>query len=163
MTTIHRTYRNDDAARSAIAALRAGGVSPRAIRLLTGRAPYDIRREPVGGFAGPVAPDAPVGTFGGRAVRRRQAAGGYAGEPDRQRQGSFGSADRVVVTTYDDGAERARITGLRGARKLLVRAALDDDAVDRAVRELHQGHAVALVDAGELAAGEVTARLAHAA
>jgi hypothetical protein len=163
MTSLCRTYQNDDAARRAIAALRAGGVSARAIRLLTGRAPYDVRREPVGGFAGPVAPDAPVGTFGGRAVRRRQAAGGYAGDPDRQRQGSFGSSDRIVVTTSKDGAERARITGLRGARKLLVRAALDGDAVDRAVSELHKGRAVVLVDAGEIAAGEVTAQLARAA
>jgi hypothetical protein len=163
MTTLCRTYQSDGAARRAIAALRAGGVSPGAMRLLTGRAPYDVRREPVGGFAGPVAPDAPVGTFGHRVVRRRQAAGGYAGDPDRQRQGSFGSADRIVVTTYEDGAERARITGLRGARKLLVRAALDDDAVDRAVSELHKGFAVVLVDAGEIAAGDVTERLARAA
>jgi hypothetical protein len=159
MTTLCRTYPSDDAAHRAIAAVRAGGVSPHAIRLLTGREPHDIRREPVGGFAGPVAPDDPVGTFGGGAVLRRQAAGGYAGDPDGQRQGSFASSDRVVVTTFYDGAERARITGLRGARKLLLRAALDDAAVDRAVSELNKGRAVVLVDAAEIAAGEVTARL----
>jgi hypothetical protein len=60
------------------------------------RAPslHDVRLEPVGGWAGPVGPDAPVGKFAGPARFRRQAAGGWAGDPDRERQGSF--ADRTA-------------------------------------------------------------------
>lgn len=116
-----------------------------AATLLTGREPGDFRREPIGGFAGPVGPGAPVGTYGGGVVLRRQGAGGFAGDPDRQRQGSFADADPVVIVSYEGDAERARVTGLRGVRRRLGRAALDDDAVDRAVSELHMGHAVVLV------------------
>jgi hypothetical protein len=139
MTTLTRTYATEVAARRAVEALRAAGVAERDIRLLAGSAPRDIRREPVGGFAGPIAPDAPVGTYGGRVLQRRQGSGSFAGDPDRQRQGSFADTDRVVIVTYKGDAERARITGLRGARRLVRRAAVHDDAIDRAVGELHQG------------------------
>jgi len=77
-------------------------------RLLAGSPLRDVRREPVGGFAGPVGPDDPVGTFAGRVVLRRQGAGGFAGDPDRQRQGSFADRDRVVIVRRPDGAEVAR-------------------------------------------------------
>jgi hypothetical protein len=166
MTTLTRTYPTELAARRAVDALRATGVAERDIRRLVGRAPRDIRQEPVGGFAGPVAPDAPIGTYGGRVLQRRHGAGSFAGDPDRQRQGSFADRDRVVIVTYRGDAERARSTGLRGARRLLRRAALGDDAVDRAVRALHEGRVILLVDLREIAASEADARLeklAHAA
>jgi hypothetical protein len=159
MTTLTKTYPTELAARRAVEALRATGVPERDIRLLAGTAPRDIRREPVGGFAGPVAPDAPIGTYGGRVLQRRQGAGSFAGDPDQQRQGSFVDTDRVVIVTYRGDAERARITGLRGGRRLLARAALHDDGVDRAVGELHKGHAIVLVDLREVAASEIDARL----
>jgi hypothetical protein len=162
MTTGTRTYPTELAARRAVAALRATGVPDRDIRLLTGGAPRDVRHEPVGGFAGPVAPDAPVGTYGGRVVRRRQGAGGFAGDPDRQRQGSFADTDRVLIATHEGGAERVRITGLRGAGRLLRRAA-PGDAVDRAVGELRQGHAILLVELRHVAPSEADARLEHLA
>jgi hypothetical protein len=159
MTTLTKTYPTELAARRAVEALRATGVPERDIRLLAGTAPRNIRHEPVGGFAGPVAPDDPIGTYGGRVLRRRQGAGSFAGDPDQQRQGSFADTDRVVIVTYKGDAERARITGLRGARRLLRRAALAHDAVDRAVGELHQGQAILLVDLREIAASEADARL----
>jgi hypothetical protein len=159
MTTLTRTYATELPAHPAVEALRAIGVPKRDIRLLVGSAPRDIRHEPVGGFAGPVAPDAPIGTYGGRVLQRRQGAGSFAGDPDRQRQGSFADTDRVVIFSYKGDAQRARITGLRGARRLLRRVALDDDAVDRAVGDLHQGHAILLVDLREIAAHEADARL----
>jgi hypothetical protein len=159
MTTLTKTYRTEIAARRAVEVLRNTGVQERDIRLLAGTAPRDIRHEPVGGFAGPVARDAPIGTYGGRVIQRRRGAGSFAGDPDHQRQGSFAETDRVSIVTYEGDAERARITGLRGARRLLGRAALDDDAVDRAVGELHQGHAILLVDLREIAASEAEARL----
>jgi hypothetical protein len=65
----------------------------RRARSETGRRIHDVRSEPVGGWAGPVEPDAPVGKYAGPPRRRRQAAGGWAGEPDRQRQGTFADAE----------------------------------------------------------------------
>jgi hypothetical protein len=159
MNTLTKTYRTQLAARGAVEALRNSGVPERDIRLLAGSTPRDIRHEPVGAFAGPVAPDAPVGTYGGRVLERRQGTGSFAGDPDHQRQGSFADTDRVVIVTYEGDAERTRITGLRGARRLLRRAALDDDTVDRAVGELHRGHAILLVDLREITEREAEARL----
>ena len=159
MTTLIKTFATAIAARRAAEALRATGVQERDTCLLADSAPRDIRREPVGGFAGPVAPDAPVGTFGSTAAVRRRGTGSFAGDPDQQRQGSFADAERVVIVTYARDAERARITGLRGARRLLGRAAVDAAAVDRAVNELHKGHAILLFDLGEIPARETEARL----
>jgi hypothetical protein len=127
--------------------------------VLTGARLGDVRREPIGGFAGPVAPNAPVGTYGDRPVPRRQGAGGFAGDPDRQRQGSFADADRVVIVTYKRDAERARVTGLRGARRLLGRASLDDNTVARALHQLQRGHTVVLADANAIVAVEASAQL----
>jgi hypothetical protein len=78
-----------------IEALRASGVPARDIRLLTGTRLRDVRREPVGGFAGPVAPNAPVGTFGDRQTLRRQGAGGFAGDPDHERQAPSSNGTRA--------------------------------------------------------------------
>jgi hypothetical protein len=159
MTTLVTTYPTEAAARRAVEALRATVAADREIRLLLGRAPGDVRGEPVGGFAGPVAPDAPVGTYGGGTVLRRQAAGGFAGDPDRQRQGSFADADRVLIVSVRGGAERTRVTGLRGARRLLARAGVDEQTMDGAVRELHRGRAAVLVDLAGIAAGEAREQL----
>jgi hypothetical protein len=161
MTTLTETYLTEVAARRAVEALRARGVPARDIRLLTGSRLGDVRREPVGGFGGPVGPDAPVGTYGDRQILRSRAAGSFAGDPDHRRQGSFGDTDRVVIVTFNGDAERSRVTGLRGARRLLGRAAVDDDTSNRAVDELHAGHAVVLVDLPEIAAGEARAELEH--
>jgi hypothetical protein len=163
MTTLTRTYATEVVARRAVEALRATGVAERDIRLLAASAPRDIRREPVGGFAGPVAPDARIGTYGGRVLQRRQGAGSFAGDPDQQRQGSFADTDRVVIVTYKHGTERARVTGLRGVRRLLGRAVLADDALDRAVNDLHRGRAVVLAEPQEIAASEAHARLEQVA
>jgi hypothetical protein len=157
MTTRCTTYSTEVAARDAVAALRDAGVPARDIRLLAGRRPGDIGREPVGGFAGSIGPDAPVGTYGGKVVLRRQGTGGFAGDPDQQRQGSFADSDRVVVTS--DEIHRARVTGLRGARRLLSRAALSDHEVHHAMAELHAGHAIVLVDLRDMTGSAVAERL----
>ena len=159
MTTLTKTYATEVAARRAVQALRTTGVPERDIRLLAGSAPRDIRREPVGGFAGPLAPDAPIGTYGRRTVQRRHGAGSLAGDPDQQRQGSFADTDRVAIITHNGHTEHARSTGLRGARRLLRRAALNDDTIDRAVGELHQGHTILLIDPREITPSETHARL----
>jgi hypothetical protein len=163
MATLSKTYPSEDAARRAVEALRAAGVPPGDIRLLTSRPQRDIRREPVGGFAGPIG-TGPIGSYAGVARRRGQgvgsfATGSFAGDPDRQREGSFADVERVVIVIYKDDAEHARVTGYRGVRHLLRRAALHDEAINRAVKELHTGHAVVLVDVAEIAPSEVRAHL----
>ena len=159
MATLSRTYPNKDAGRGAVETLRVASVPPREIRLLTSRPLADIRREPVGGFAGPVGPDAPVGTFAGRTGRRSDDAGSFAGDAHQLRQGSFGDVERVTIVTYKPDAERSRVTGYRGIRLLLRRAALDDDAVERAIEELHKGHTIVLVDVPEIASVEAEAQV----
>jgi hypothetical protein len=167
MTTLSKAYPSEETARRAVEALRAAGGPPRDIRLLTSRPLHNVRDEPVGGFAGPVAPDAPVGNYGGVARRRGQAKGSFATgsvrDPDRQREGSFADAERVVVVTYNDDSESSRVTGYRGVRQLLRRAALDDDAINRAVKELHTGHAVVLVDVAEITPCDARAQLEQVA
>ena len=44
MTTLSKTYPSEDTARRAVETLRAAGVPPRDIRVLTSRPPHDIRR-----------------------------------------------------------------------------------------------------------------------
>jgi hypothetical protein len=163
MATLSKTYLDEDAARQAIEALRAAGASQRDIRLLKSRPVHNVRDELVGGFAGPVAPDAPVGHYGGVTRRRAQATGsfatGSARDTDRQREGSFADIERVVITLYKDDKEHSRVTGYRGVRRLLRRTALDDEAIDRAVKELHTGHTVVLVDVAKITPSDARAHL----
>jgi hypothetical protein len=63
----------------------------------------------VGGFAGPVHPSAPVGTFAGSPRRRNQGTGGFAGDPDTQRQGSFGDSNLDVATRDRGSAMRIEV------------------------------------------------------
>jgi hypothetical protein len=167
MATLSKTYPSEDAARRTVEALRAAGLPPGDIRLLTSRPLHDIRREPVGGFAGPIGTDAPIGSYASVPRRRGQgigsfATGSFAGDPDSQREGSFADVERVVVVIYKHDGEHSRVTGYRGVRQLLRRAALDDEAVDRALKELHIGHAVMLVDVAEIAPSEAQAHLEQA-
>jgi hypothetical protein len=136
--------------------------------LLTSRPPRDTRREPVGGFAGPIGTNAPIGTYASVARRRGQGAGSFAtgsfgGDPDCQREGSFADVERVAIVIGKDGRERSRVTGYRAVRQLLRRAARDDDAVERALKQLHIGHAVVLVDPAEIVPTSVRAQLEHVA
>ena len=50
---------------------------------------HDIRREAIGGYAGPLAPHAAIGTFANSVLLRRQGTGSFAGDPYLQRQGSY--------------------------------------------------------------------------
>jgi hypothetical protein len=53
----------------------------------------DVRREPVGNFAGRVGPEDPVGSFGNVPRLRCRGGGTFAGDPDLRRQGSFSDHD----------------------------------------------------------------------
>jgi nucleotide-binding universal stress UspA family protein len=164
-TAVYKTYANEAVARHAVQALTAAGVPPHDIRLLKGAPTHDVRHETVGGFAGAVDPDSPVGTYAGAVRLRRQGAGGFAGDPDQQRQGSFGDAEVDAIISCEDGAGRGRVADHAGLQRLL-RGALDDDATGRVIGELHTGRAVVLVEAAAIAPSDARARLeevAHAA
>jgi hypothetical protein len=159
MATLCKTYASEMTARRGVEALRAAGVPGRDIQILTGGRVHDVRKEPVGGFARALSPDAPVGSFGDVARSRRQGVGAFAGDPDRQRQGSFADADRDVIVTHERGGERSRVTGDLGLRRLLREADLVGEAADRAVDELHAGRTVVLVELAEMAPSDAQARL----
>jgi len=144
--TAFGAYPNEDSARQAI--LADGTAAER--WLLVGRAVHDTRREPVGGFAGPVVPGDRVGSYANRPLERRRACGSFAGNADEIRQGSFADTDRGVIVRQNGDAERSRVTGERGVRKLLRRTTLNDDAIERAIGELRAGHTVVVVDSREM-------------
>ena len=161
--TACETYTSEIAARRAMRALTAVGVPEGDVRLLISRPVRDIREEVVGGFAGAVDPSAPVGTYMGAPCRRRQGAGSFAGDPDRQRQGSFADTDTDAIATVEDGAGRSHPASRAVVRRLLWSSALAGGAADRVIDELRAGHAVVLVDAVEIAAGDARAQLAELA
>ena len=105
----------------------------------------------------------PVGTYGNVRRLRRQGNGTFAGDADRQRQGSFADTDRDVMITYDHETAHARVVGARGLRRLLRDAALDDDAIDRVVDDLHTGQAVVLAEIAEITRSDAQERLEHVA
>jgi hypothetical protein len=163
MAALSKAYPSDEGARQAVETLRAAGVPPCNIRLLTSRPLRDARREARGGFAGPVGPDAPVGTYAGQVDRRHMRTGSFAtgsvtGDRDR-REGSFADVERIVILTYEGDAARSGVTDHRGVRQLLRRAALDNDAVHRAVKALHDGHPVVLVDGADIVPSDARAQL----
>jgi hypothetical protein len=149
MYVIRNAYPTETAARRAADVLRRSGVPAQAIRLLVGSPLHDVRNEPAGRFAGEVGPNAPVGTFASTTRLRRQGAGAFAGDPDRQRRGSFADSDRVVIVAGENGAEHARVTGHHELERFLRDAALDDDAIKRVLDELDAGHVVMLIQAQE--------------
>jgi hypothetical protein len=163
MATLCTTYPDVTAAQAAVRALRAAGVPDHAIRLLTGHAPHDVRREPVGAFAGTLAPEAPVGTFGNVARLRRQGHGSFAGDPDAQRRGCFADADRDVVVTFADRSAHAHVASHHELERTLRSWHVLADVVDRVIGELHHGRAAVVVEISDLAPTEVQARLEEVA
>jgi hypothetical protein len=69
MAVLTKTHPNEDAAHRVVGARGAAAEPLGDILLLTGRPLRDIHRQAAGGFAGPVRPDAPVGTYSGH-IRR---------------------------------------------------------------------------------------------
>ena len=146
MSTLCKTYSDADEARAAVQRLLAEGAPRRGIRLLTGSPLHDVRAERVGTFAGSIAPDAPVGTFADLPRRRRQGTGSFAGDPDRQRKGSFGDVERDVIVTFERDAEHPRVATHRTLARLLRPVTLEGEPADRLVDELHVGHGLVVTD-----------------
>jgi hypothetical protein len=149
MPTLCKTYPDEGRAREAVRRLLASGVPDREVRLLEGSRPHDIRREPVGTFLGTIEPDAPVGTFAGETRLRRQGHGSFAGDPDRQRKGSFADVDRDVIVTFGVPSEQARVVTRRALQRLLRPVTAEGEPSDMLVEELHEGHKLVLAEVPE--------------
>jgi hypothetical protein len=164
MATLCEAYAGEAPARRAIAGLRAAGLPATNARLIVGWPQHDLRREPVGEFAGVAAPDARVGTFGDSTLARWRPAGGFAGNPDAQREGSFADADGHVVVSCDPaGHEHTRITGSHAIERLLRNAGVAPEAADRGLAQLRAGRALVLIQIAEMGPGDAAEFLEHAA
>jgi hypothetical protein len=163
MATLCRAYPSPAHARRAVDGLRAAGLPPQGAQLIFGGRLHDRRREPMGEFAGPAPPDAPLGTFGDVTLRRWRPQGSFAGDPDRQRQGSFADVDQHVVVTYDPGGgEHHRVMGDHSVVELVRAAGLEREATEQALAQLSAGRALALVEITEMGPEDVAKRLEEA-
>jgi len=146
MSTVYRAYESTYDAEDATERLMAAGVPARGIQLIMGEPIRDSRDAPIGTFAGTTTADAlTVGSYGNVAHSGRAAAGTFAGDPHKQRRGSFGDTDRATVTTYRAGVKRTRVASRRSVEVILVDAGLDE-----AIAALHAGRVLVLVQ-GEAA------------
>ena len=84
--------------------------------------------------------------------------GSYAAS-DAAAEGSFANAELDVVVTQHEGEERARVTGRRELKKLLMEAGLDDAAAEADVDALHAGRVLVLVHIAAIPKDEVRAVL----
>jgi hypothetical protein len=80
--------------------------------------------------------------------------GSYAAS-DAAAEGSFANAERDVVVTQHEGEERARVTGRRELKKLLMEAGLDAAAAAADVDALHAGRVLVLVHIAAIPKDEV--------
>jgi hypothetical protein len=145
MSATSKAYPDHDAASEAAAAVTAEGVPASAIRILVGAPLHDVRTEPVGEFAGPVGPDAPVGSFAGGAHARSAPEGSFASSGPSGRIGTFADADRDAVLSYPDGIGRIHMTGDHDVEAILRDAGVEAGACEELVGALHQGSVLVLV------------------
>ena len=143
MATLFRSYPTQRVAQQAIEALTAAGVPDHDVHLLTGARLHDVRHEAVGAFYGTLAPDALVGAFAGPQRPRRAGRGTFAGDADRQRQGSFADVEH----------------GDRDLAGALRRCAVGGDAAAHVLDDLHAGHAVVVAEVAEITPSEAAGRL----
>jgi hypothetical protein len=141
MTTLYRIYPTETAAREAVRDLKT--TPSRDVKLVIGSPEHDIGKEPVGGFAGPVQPDARVGSFGDASPKRREGSGAFAGDPDQARQGTFGDSDRDLVLD-DDG--HVHVVGDRAVARWLEDADVPEEAASRMAHELHEGRVLVVTE-----------------
>ena len=146
MATLCRAYTSPHDAENAIGRLLSAGVPAVRIELIMGHAVEDTRDAPIGTFAGTTTADAlTVGSYANVAHSGREATGTFAGDPDKQRRGSFGDTDRDNLTTYRPGVTRTRIASHHRLEKLLVDAGLDQAIAAANVDALHAGRVLVLV------------------
>jgi hypothetical protein len=158
MAVICRSYASHEEARRAVEAALGTGIAGNGIRVLMGQPEHDARTEREGEFAGSTASGDVVGDFEA-GHRRDEAAGGFAGESETQREGSFADADRETVTSYPGGGERVHVVGHREVHRVLRDAGLDEATAKRDADALHEGRILVLADVGDRDPGEVGAAL----
>jgi hypothetical protein len=152
-----RSYASHGEALQAVGAVLGAGIPGEDVLVLMGEPPRDVHEEPVGEFAGPTEPDAPVGEFAGGPVPRGSQTGAFAG--GEQRGGSFADAEGELLASYPEGVERMRVMGDRRVTRLLTDAGLDDATAKRDVDALHRGLVLVLVDVADDDADRVAALL----
>jgi hypothetical protein len=143
MAALCRSYTSHAEALDAVNAVLGAGIPGEGVRVLTGEPQRDTREEQMGEFAGPTAPDAPVGQFAGGTHPQGHEEGHFAG--GEQRGGSFADADREEIVSYPGGVEHARYTGHHEVKKVLTDAGLDEAAAERDLDALHAGSVLVLV------------------
>jgi hypothetical protein len=157
MATLYRAFTSTHEAENGLERLLAAGVPAVRIELIMGRRVKDARDAPIGTFVGTTTADAlTVGSYANIAHSGRDAIGTFAGDPDWQRRGAFGDADRDTVTTYRSGVKRTRIASHRMLERLLVDAGLDRATATDSVRALHAGRVLVLVHS-DRARGDIAA------
>ena len=144
MAALCRSYSSHSEALEAVHAVLSAGIPGEDVLVLMGEHARDAHEEPVGEFAGPTEPGAPVGEFAGGFQPQGSPTGAFAG--GGQRGGSFADADRELLTSYPEGVERMRVAGHRRITRLLRDAGLDEATAKRDVDALHQGLVLVLVD-----------------
>ena len=157
MATVCRSYASHGEALEAVEAVLGAGIPGEDVLVLTGESAHDVHEEPVGEFAGPTEPGAPVGEFAGGPVPQGSPTGAFAG--GQQRGGSFADTDRELLASYPEGVERMRVVGHRRVTRLLTDAGLDDATAKRDVDALHRGLVLVLVDVADDDADRVAALL----
>jgi len=146
MATLYRAYESTDDAEDGIDRLVAAGVPATEIELIMGEPVKDSRDAPIGTFAGTTTADAlTVGSYAGIQHSGPTAMGTFAGDPDVQRRGSFGDADRDTVATYRAGLRRTRIVSHHRVERILVDAGLDHASAQAHVDALHAGRVLVLL------------------
>ena len=158
MTALCKAYDNTADAERAVADLLAAGVPGDDVRLLMGAEIHDARREARGRFSGSVSPEERVGAYGGEGPERSALRGSFAGSDAESTEGTFGNAERDVVTQHD-GEERTRVTGRRELKTLLMEAGLDAAAAEADIDALHAGRVLVLVHIASIAKDDVRALL----
>jgi hypothetical protein len=163
MATLCRAYPSAAVARRAVACLHAVGLPPQGVQLICGGRLHDRRREPMGQFAGPAAPEAPLGTFGDVELQRWRPGGTFAGDADRRRQGSFADVDQHLIVSHDcGGGTHEHVLGHRDVQDLLRSAGLEPQPTAHALAELDAGHALVLVQISEMGPADAARRLDEA-
>jgi hypothetical protein len=149
MVILCEAFGDERIARRALTAIGEVSAWDGEMRVVTGAPLHDLRAERVGAFAGAVDPEQPVGTFGNRRRARREGAGGFAGDADAHRIGSFGDVDRDVIDSTEHGVAHRSVTGDLHVARLLAAAGVREDGVQRAIDALHHGGAVVLAAMAE--------------
>jgi hypothetical protein len=149
MAATSKAYRDHDAATEAAAGFAAEGVPASSIRILAGTPLHDVREEQVGEFAGPVGPDAPVGSFAGGEHTRSEPEGTFASRGPAGRIGTFADADRDVVISETDGVGRIQMTDDHDVAAILRDAGVEAGTCEELARALHEGWVLVLVQEAE--------------